>query len=628
MLTACTKDCPDSCSIIIKKNNKGIKILGNPEHPVTKGFTCAKIKNHIDRLKNPSRITYPMIRNGDCFEKISWDKALDICSEKISNTLNDNPKKMLHIQDHGARGVTKIIVDNFFTFLGCTKTHGSLCDITGIQACVDDFGALDHNNIEDILNSTHIVNFGKDFSSSSIHLSQIIQKARKKGINVTSIWPGGSDYNKYADKLILINPGTDRFLALAIIKLLKKNNDLDQSYTDRCSGKDEYFNLVNQFSLSFLSEQCGVSIDSIKFLADIYAKNKISTILGWGIQRHLFGMETIRHINALSWLSGNVGYAGAGVYFNISSIRDLEFDWINHVPSHSLLLPALADEIEHSNPKINIAWINCSNIVNQAPDSKGLLKTLKNIDFTIVVDAFMTDTAAAADLILPSTLMFEEDDIVGSCMHNYLQYAKKVFTPPDECKSDFFIAKKLNQKLDTTFSFPKREECLKLSFPELDNGISFDTFKKKGFVLARKKKIAFENGTKHETGQFSLVRTLNLEPENNSLFPMRLLSLINKDYIHSQIMPEEQGDLPVITINPDTDHIKNINLNKKTFIVSCLGKLEVKIKFDRSIHLDTVIYRRGDWMLYKGGVNTIIEVRLTDSGTGPAYYAQQVKIEN
>jgi anaerobic selenocysteine-containing dehydrogenase len=627
MLTACTKDCPDSCSIIINKGSEKIKIKGNTEHPVTNGFTCAKVKKHINRLKSPNRITSPILKTKGAFKKISWDQALDICSEKISTTLKDNPGKMLHVQDHGARGVTKVVVNNFFTSLGCTKTHGSLCDSTGIKACIDDFGALDHNNIYDILNSSHIVNFGKDFSSSSIHLSHIISKARKKGIHVTSIWPGGGDYDKYADKLIRINPGTDRFLGLAIIKWLFENDNLDQSYVDRCFGIKKYFSLVNQYSFTFLSEQCGISLENIKFLADIYTKNKVSTILGWGIQRHLTGWETVRHINALSWLSGNVGYSGAGIYFSISSIRNLDFNWIKHKPEHSLLLPILADEIQQCNPKIEIAWISCSNIVNQAPDSKHLFKVLKNTDFTVVVDAFMTDTAAAADLILPCTLMFEEDDVVGSCMHDYLQYAKKVFSPPSECRSDFSIAKELNKKLNTAFSFPKREECFRLSFPESDRGTSFNTFKEKGFIFAGKKEIAFKNGTKHESGLFSIVNTLTLEPEKNPLFPMRLLSLINKDYIHSQIMPEEQGSLPVITINPDSEHIKNINLDKKIFLVSCLGKLEVKIKFDKNLLPDIIIYRKGDWMLYKGGVNTLIEARLTDSGTGAAYYAQQVKLE-
>ena len=183
MITACTKDCPDSCSIIIDKSTKDIKLKGNPKHPITKGFICAKTKKHLDRLNSPNRITTPMLRSKKDFIKISWEKALDICYEKINAAMEDDPKKILHIRGHGARGVTKEVVNNFFSFLGCTQTDGSLlCDITGIQACIEDFGKLDHNYIEDILNSSHIVNFGKDFSSSSIHLASIIKKARKKNM--------------------------------------------------------------------------------------------------------------------------------------------------------------------------------------------------------------------------------------------------------------------------------------------------------------------------------------------------------------------------------------------------------------------------------------------------------------
>jgi anaerobic selenocysteine-containing dehydrogenase len=628
MLTACTKDCPDSCSIIIKNRSSKPKVLGNPDHPITKGFTCSKIKKHINTLKSPNRITSPMLKSGSSFKKISWDKAFEMCAEKFNAILKNDPKKLLHIQGDGARGVTKAVTDKFFTSLGCSKTSGSLCDISGIQACIDDFGALDHNPIDDLFNSSHIVNFGKDFSSSSIHLSRMIIEARKKNIRVTSIWPGGGDYDKYADKLIKINPGTDRFLTMAITKCLIVNNDIDQSSLKKCTGRHKYFDIVKKYSFNFLSEQCGVSLKDIKNLASIYAKNKVSTFIGWGVQRYLTGMETVRHINALSWLSGNVGHTGAGVYFSVSSLRNLHLDWIDHKPERSLLIPVLAKEIEQCNPAIEAAFVNCSNVVNQAPDSRQVFETLKNINFTVVADAFMNDTAAAADLILPCTLMWEEDEVLGSMMHDYLQYAGKVFAPPGECKSDFEIVKELSFRLNTDFVLPEREECFKLSYPESATKTSFNTFKKTGFVFAGSNKLAFINGTAHKKGLFSLVTTLTKESEKDTRFPLRLLSLINKEFIHSQITPEDHTSRPVMWINPDTEHIKKIDLNKITYLVSPIGRLQVKIKFDKSLHPDVIIYRKGYWMMYKGGINALIEARLTDSGTGAAYYAQHTRLEN
>lgn len=190
------------------------------------------------------------------------------------------------------------------------------------------------------------------------------------------------------------------------------------------------------------------------------------------------------------------------------------------------------------------------------------------------------------------------------------------------------IIKELNKKLKTDFPIPTREECFKLSFPKSDNKLSFNDFKNKGFIFSGNHQPAFKNGTKHESGLFSLVSTLTSEGEIDPLFPMRLLSLINKDFTHSQILPEEQENLPVITINPDTKHIKNIDLGKTLFLASPLGRLKVKVKFDKSLHTDVIIYRTGDWMSLKGGVNSIIQAKLTDSGTGAAYYAQQVRLEN
>ncbi len=628
MLTACIKDCPDCCSIIIKKELNKIKIIGNHDHPITKGFTCAKIKKHINRLKSPSRITSPMLRSKNGFKKISWNQALDICFKRINPILKDDPEKILHVQGHGARGITKELVDNFFTFLGCTKTCGSLCDITGIQACIDDFGALDHNNIKDVLNSSHIINFGKDFSSSSIHLTQIMHNAREKGIHITSIWPGGNNYKNHADKLIRITPGTDRFLVIAIVKHLMKDEQINQSYLKKCAGKNKYFKIINKYSIEFLSRQCGVSKKDIRYLANIYSKNKISTIIGWGIQRHLNGMETVRHINALSWLSGNIGYQGAGVYMSISSLKNLDLSWTQFKPKRSILLPVLADEIEKCTPKIKAAFINCSNVVNQAPDSKHLFKVFRDIDFTIVIDAFFTDTAAAADLILPCTLMLEDNELAGSYMHEYLQYSRKAFDPPDQCKSDFEIAKKFNEIFNTKFVFPDPEECFRLSFPKSDTDLSFDEFKAKGFAFAGKNKIVFNKTTSHQNKLFSLVQTLSKEPDKNPDFPMHLLSLINKNFMHSQILPEDQQSIPVVRVNPDSKNLKKINPDKKTFLVTDLGKLEIKIKFDKSLHPDAIIYRRGDWMMYKGGINTLIEARLTDSGNGAAYYAQKARLEN
>ncbi|UCG07887.1 MAG: hypothetical protein JSV83_04345 [Desulfobacterales bacterium] len=96
-ITACTMDCPDACSLLISSDESGfIDLRGNPDHPITAGFTCAKIKKHIQRLQSTHRILQPMRRDGTHWKTLSWDAALELCAQKIQQ-LREEPKAILHI---------------------------------------------------------------------------------------------------------------------------------------------------------------------------------------------------------------------------------------------------------------------------------------------------------------------------------------------------------------------------------------------------------------------------------------------------------------------------------------------------------------------------------------------------
>ncbi|MFW6055313.1 MAG: molybdopterin-dependent oxidoreductase, partial [Thermodesulfobacteriota bacterium] len=236
MLTACTKDCPDACSLKVTENEQGISIEGNPEHPITLGLACGKIQKHLRRLQSKKRITAPLLKKEGGWQEISWDQALDFCFEKMSRVLDRDPSRLLHIHDGGARGVTKETAAWFFRKLGCSVTHGSLCDQTGIQAFLQDFGSLKHNDIRDVANASWIVNWGREITSSSTHLAALVHKARKNGTRVLSICPGGRAFGSFSDRIMTIRPGRDRFLALAVLKVLHDSGRLDSERQNQCQG--------------------------------------------------------------------------------------------------------------------------------------------------------------------------------------------------------------------------------------------------------------------------------------------------------------------------------------------------------------------------------------------------------
>ena len=429
ILTACTLDCPDACSLLVKILADGnIRIKGNPSHPVTRGFTCGKINRFGKRLRSKHRITSPLLRQGKNWKSIGWEEALKLCAQKIQEN-RSKPESILHLRGEGDKGVLSRASKLFFAELGASETVGSLCDVAGIAACVADFGSLDANDVVDLSNASAIVNWGKDLARSSNHLAALVRKARQRGARVMTISPGGDGNLSYADRMIIVRPGTDRFLAMAVVQLLLERGKIDKEIMERTRNWTQFQQLVTSRPVSELARWCDVSEEAVEDIFQYYVRPEpVATLLGWGLQRYTYGGETVRFINALAFLSGHIGRSGGGSYYNISSMRDFNLNWTkpaDGVKRRTLLEPRIGREIlAAKDPPIRLLWVNGFNVVNQAPDSGTIARAFETIEFKVVVEGFMTDTAARADLVLPCQLMFEKEDIVGSFLHNYVHDAE------------------------------------------------------------------------------------------------------------------------------------------------------------------------------------------------------------
>ena len=624
--TACNLHCPDSCALDMDLSRDPPRIRAVPEHPFTQGLSCPKVRKHLQRIRSGNRITTPLLRHRGRWQPLSWDQALSLCAERITGWRDDDPASLLHVQGMGARGVTKAVVDHFFTAIGATKTFGSLCDETGIMASLLDFGDLDHNDITDLNRARVIVNWGRDLSRSSVHLARIVSLARKHGTRVVSIWPGGEGYAPFSDELIRIDPGQDRFLALAVIRLLMERSRLDPGKLKNVSGLSGFRGLLDRWTVQELAGMSGVAEDRMASLADIYAQGGVSTLLGWGMQRHVYGGENVRAVNALAWLSGNVGSKGTGVTFNISSARNLDLSWLQAGAWRKLCLPLLGQEIQTAaRPGIRGAWINGTNVVNQAPDSRGLAETLSSLEFVVVVDGFMTDTARCADIILPCSLMFEEGEVFGSCTHDWVQIARPVFSPPGQSRSDLDIVRDLNVRLGSPVEIPSREMCFErsLDLDDQQRTMLWD----RGYVHVRPGWVAFASGTAHPDSTFHLLQEVHQDPTPDEGFPLQLLSLVRRHTVHSQLGEDELDESLVLWVHPEAASLHGCPGGGQATAVSPLGRIQVELRLDHGLHPGVALCRRGGWMTGEANVNRIIEAKATDLGVGAAYYSQRIRIE-
>jgi anaerobic selenocysteine-containing dehydrogenase len=633
-VTACTLDCPDGCSLVITRDTEGnVSIKGNPLHPVTAGFTCRKIRNFIQRLHSPNRITQPMLRKGNAWQPVSWEEALDLCAQKIQQ-YRAEPSSILHLHGDAIKGALKQSSRLFFARLGASRVRGSLCDAAGYVACVADFGSRKNHDIADLLNSRRIVNWGRDLSRSSIHTAGLVRKARQQGATVLSISPGGDGNGPFSDELVRICPGSDRFLAAAVLRLLIADGRVGDEILCTTRNWKVFREIVLSYPVEQLAAFCQVTFLDIQRIYSWYTEGgPTATIVGTGLQRYKYGGENVRFINALALLSGNIGVSGGGSYYHLHSFRNLNLEWAKdpeNKPRRSFLMPTLGRNILEANyPPVRMIWVNGSNVINQAPNIHETVRAFEAVEFKVVVDAFMTDTAERADVFLPCSLMLEQEDVGVSYLHDFVHHVRKVFSAPGEARNDHWILSELGKRLDPPIRLPGAERCLRTSLKSPNLSTSLEELREKHFVRAKHTPVAYAGmHFDHPDGKYRLPTELHEEPPPPEMYPLRLLSLIRGEAIHSQILPEEQSSPPIVRIAPDCLSLGHLNLDEDVYLVSPLGRLKVRVDIAPGLHPEVVIYRRGDWMKLGGGVNQLIAAELTDIGNGAPFYQQVVRLEN
>lgn len=627
-LTACTMDCGDACSLVVDADKKSIK--GNPKHPFTKGFCCKKGSRFFERIESEERITAPQIRDGDGFREATWDEAMALVVSKL-DAARQVPESILHVRGHGYRGILGKASNVLFDKMGACTTYGSVCDDTGITACIRDFGVLNHNDPEDILNASRVVNWGRDMTRCSIHQLALIQKARKNGTEVLTISPGGDGTSEFSDINVVIRPGTDRFLAAAVLKLYLEAGDLNPWVLNRTANWPALRGLIDGCRLSDLTSMCEVATADVEMIYDWYADTgNVATVIGWGLQRHLFGGENVRFINALAMISGNIGVSGGGAYYNVSSGRNLG-SWDHLVKGETgkrrkFLVPDLGAEVRKADPPVSFIWVDGHNIVNQIPDCLAVADAFRK-PFVVCVDSFMHDTALTADVILPPALMLEREDVLGSFIHNYVQYSGKAVEPRGQCRNDFDILTELGARLADPITLPDARTCLREGLKKGD--FSFDELRENGFVKAHHPQVAFENMEfGHVDGLYRFPETLTPEPDRDPDYPLQLLTLVSGKYLHSQIPEADQRGIPVIWVSKKNPAWGVLNPAEDAYLVTPQGAMQVTIETLKDLHPRAVLMRRGGWMKYGQCANVIIKPATTDMGNGTAYYSQTCRLEN
>lgn len=635
--TACTRDCPDACQILATvEDGKIVRLKGDPAHPITRGFLCYRTDHYLERQQySPERITRPLIRRDGVLEPASWDEALDLVAQKLACAkAQHGPESIFHYQSGGSLGMMKLLNRRFFEHLGpITTKRGDICSGAGDAAQLADMGREDAHDLEDLVNSRAIVLWGKNVSETGVHLIPHLKAARARGVPILQIDPvHNAQTLKLSDRHYAPAPGGDGFLALGIARVLLDEGWADPGAASWCDHFDEFTALARRHTVAEWARLADLGVADVREIAELYGRSKPAALfVGWGLGRRLHGSATIRLLDALGALSGNLGVAGGGVSyyfqrrggFDTSFTRKPENDG-----ARTLLEPMLGEELLRATPRVRVAILDNGNPVSQLPDSKKVAEGLSSVDFLVVIDAFLTDTAELAHVVLPTTTMLEEHDIVGAYGHHYLQLAQPVVAPPEGVLTDLEIYQALAYRLGFGEAMKGSAESWIERFlaPMAKHGVTRDALLKGGLRKPEAPRVLYEDRRfPTPTGRFQLITDFaEAPPALEAGYPLHLFSISTYRNQSSQIEQADQRETPSITLHPDA--APGHDNGSLARLVSPLGAVTVRLRFDEKQRRDVVIYGKGRWGKY-GGPNSLIRAQATDAGGGAAYYDQGVRIE-
>ncbi len=636
--TSCTQDCPDACGLIATLEGERVtKLTGDPAHPLTRGFLCFRTgQRYLGRLGASERLSTPLRRENGGFTAMGWDEALDLIAGRLARIRHESgAAAVLHVQGGGSLGMLKNLNTLFFRlFGGATETGGDVCDGAGSFANVADLGACDANGREDLRHARGVLLWGRNVVSSSPHTAPLLQQARKSGAALWLIDPLPHATRRLADRTVQPRPGGDAALALAAARIVLDQGLQDADVARTSENFAQFQALARSRSVASWCAEAdvaeGVALDLARFLVE---RAPVTSILGWGLQRRGNGATQVRAITALHALTGNIGQEGACAWFTTPRRRPFDLTCVQELASavpRRLLMPLLGQEIVAAeDPPIRAVVIDNCNPVATLPDAAGVARALSSREFVVVIDPFLTDTARAAHVVLPSTMMLEEEDLVGSYGHHYVSACRPVGERLPGTRSDLEIYQALAARLGfgARLAGSPAEWCERLLAGLAEHGIDRARLLERARLDPRAPAVAFA-GRRFATpsGKFRFLTEHRAPPPVDPEYPLFLFSVSDRRWQTSQLTAAEEEEEGPLTATVHPDSAAGIPDGGEALLESRLAALRVVVRHDAEFRRDSVRVPRARSLRLGRCVNALIRPRLTDHGEGCDYYDEPVRL--
>jgi anaerobic selenocysteine-containing dehydrogenase len=655
----CAHDCPDLCSLLATVDNgQVVQVRGDPDHPFTAGFACAKTNRDAELVNSPERLATPLRRIGPKgagkFAAIGWDDALDEITARWRAIVADSgPLAILGYAYSAHTGLmNRGLLNGVFHALGASRLDaGTVCDSCAVEAWNATLGPIGGADPESVGHSDLLVSWGCDLVTTNVHFWAKIVHERKRGLKVVVIDPRRSRTATSADWHIPIRIGTDTALALGVMHILARDGLCDRAYIAAHTIGFERLEreILPRYAPQRVASITGLAVADIERFAALYGAAKAPFIrLGEGMTRLAQGGQALRSVALLPGVTGAYAKPGGGCLLYTGEFGDMNVDAVfkpsgpvaARTVNHLRLGEAL---IELGDPPIRSLFVASNNPAVTCPDIVKVRRGLAREDlFTVVHDPFMSVTARYADIVLPAAIYLETEDLYRAYGAYYIQYAPRAAAPRGLAWSNFRLAQALAQRMglgDAVFRMPESEVMREL-FRRADGtaaDLDPDEVRHAGPI-----RVAPAAGQRFRTPSGKLefysesLADKSVPPmpewladpdgeEAAARWPLRLLTAPGYFQPHTTYsgvasLRQQEGH-PVCVLHPEEAKSRHLHDGQRVRVFNDRGAIGLVLQVSDEVQAGVAFVpgQRRDDETVSGTINMLCSDRYTDMGEGATY---------
>ena len=424
------------------------------------------------------------------FREATWSEALDLVADRLSGILAEHGTGSL-----AGFGSAKCSNEEAYLFQKLVRTgfrnnnvdHCTrLCHASSVAALFEGIGSgAVSTTYGDVINSDVAIITGSNPTSNHPVASTFFKQARRLGTTIIYIDPRAGKAADHADIFCQIKPGTDVAFYNSVMHEIIRSELVDRDFIDeRTSNYDALAATVAEYPPERGEQITGISADVIRQIAKVWGEARAGVIFwGMGISQHTTGTDNARCLIALCSITGNVGKPGSGLHplrgqNNVQGASDSglipmflpDYQAVDSSDLRSRFESAWGTELD---PKRGLTvteiigsvledgvrgmYMMGENPFLSDPNINKVRKALSALDFLVVQDIFVTETAEFADVILPATSYLEKDGTYTNTDRR-VQLGRKVLDPPGQARSDWEITQEIANRLGLGWSYESPRE--------------------------------------------------------------------------------------------------------------------------------------------------------------------------